>query len=83
MTTTYHPCMCCGRYTPENEARYLGLNERELWLCPDCDEKPTVTEITHDNIGLLRSGSGSLRIPSEGNTMTDVLTNMTAGQKHV
>lgn len=37
MTIIFHSCVECGEYTPENEARYLGENERELWLCPSCD----------------------------------------------
>lgn len=61
MTMILHPCMKCGRYTSENEARYLGENECELWLCPDCDAVPTVTEVAPENIALLRAGSLALK----------------------
>ena len=64
----FHPCIACGRYTPENRARYLGENERELWLCPECDAPATVTEITPENANLLRIGLLSLKWGKSGST---------------
>lgn len=63
MTMIFHPCVKCGQYTLEDEARCLGVNERELWLCPGCDV-PAVIVVTPENAGLLRSGSFSLWIPN-------------------
>lgn len=73
MAKTYHRCMECGEFTPEDESQYMGSNERELWLCPICDNKPSVATVTPENEGLLRSGLVSLSIntPNKANELDE------------
>ncbi len=38
-------CMECREWQPAEASRYIGENERELWLCSECDETTEVEAI--------------------------------------